>query len=336
MCRRAQPVQSRIVSLTRRDLGRLAAGGAIRPDAPAKAAWTSVDVGLTAPDSFGDPGLSCAEIARRSASLGIRTLELDIAPVEAWLGAPAEPAALHPPAMTFEMGLLPGEEEVYDEPVRLARRTFAADVRAWRRRVSLAPLDDLRRQLTAAGIRVAALKWAGLGQLPGDDVEYACRVARQLGAAVVSTNLTHGGPARVRSTAERHGVAVAWSGAESTSPADLEAVFEHGPLAGAAIDVGDWRTNGYASLVPFLERHAAGVRLVRLSDRRESDGALARFGEGDAAIGAVLRARRDGRWPCLAVIDIRYDLPTAEAQHGEIARALTVCRAALTGGAPLS
>jgi sugar phosphate isomerase/epimerase len=343
------------VRVTRRDLGRLVIGAArnrvasdhftnsagrrMAPDRPD----STLEISLAMPDSFGIMDMPMDDILTRSSSLGVTAVELAFHTIEAYLDRPIEPVLLHPPAVTFEMGVLPGEEEIYQEAGELARRTFAARVRDWRRCVTLAPLEALQRHAAAIGVRVAAVRWDSLAtrdcgdpnpdrnsdEMHEDELEYACRVAAALQARALVMPLFQDGPSRVAAAAQRHGVTVAFLNAPTTSASALARMLEESPSTRAAIDVGQWIADGHGSPLPFIERHARRIAQVRLTDRRVSDGAPTWFGEGDAGIDEVLRAARDRGWQCEATVAIDYDLATDVDQTAEITRALDYCRAQL-------
>jgi sugar phosphate isomerase/epimerase len=331
------------VPLTRRDLGRLLAGspqptpsrsapspGAHQAPAPARIASGPVEIGLTVPDSFGTTDMSCHDILTRCVSLGIHIVDIDAGCIEALLGAPAEPPLLHPPEVTFETGLLPGEEEMYEEFVEPGRKTFAAAMRTWRRTVSLGPLDALHRRYEVAGVRIATVAWNDLARLADDEIDYAFRVTAALGANAVSTPLSPAGRRRIGAFAEAHRLTLAFTGDRTAGPEDFEAAFAQGAFVGAALDLGEWTVAGHGSPLPFLARHADRVACLYLDDRRRRDGARTWFGEGDAPIRDVLRAMRDHGWPVPAMVRIGYDLPDETAQMAEVARAIDHAHACLT------
>jgi hypothetical protein len=291
---------------------------------------TGVRIGLTVPQSFGRPDLSIHEILARATEAGVGALELDVRAVETFLGAPIEPALLHPPEEDYETGLLPIEEEVFRDELALARHTFAASVRTWRASVSLAPLDACRRRFEEAGVRVAILRWEDLASVSDGEVEYGFRVARALGARAVSTDLSMSGPRRLGPLADRHEMFVAFRGQEGTHPAVLEGAFSHGAFIGVSVEIGDWVAGGYGSPLPFLTQHASRVTHVHLSDRRAADGTRAPFGTGDAPIRDVLRAMRDNQWLFPAIVALEDALTDESARASEIARAIAFCRAALS------
>jgi len=291
--------------------------------------WAGVQVGLTIPGSVGSDGLSIDQLAAYVAEPGVGALELDARTVEAWLGAPPEPALLHPPEDSFETGLLPIEEEVFQDELELARATFAGYLRDWRRTVSLGPLDTVRRRLTDAGARVDGLRWHGLADLADDEVELACRMASSLGARVLLTEASFSGASRLAPVAERFQMTIGFQGEEGSSAEALERVLGIGESAGVGIDIGVWEAAGNGSPLAFLEKHSGRITHVHLTDRRTSDWSHAQFGSGDAPIRDVLRAIRDHHWAVPAIIALDRTSEHEPDRRAAIRQALDYCRRCL-------
>jgi sugar phosphate isomerase/epimerase len=291
---------------------------------------TGIQIGLTVPHSLGTHHVSVDEILARAAALGVSAVELDAGVIERVLGAPVEPALLHPPEESYETGLLPIEEEVFEDELALARSTCAAHVREWRRTVPLGPLDPFRRQYEDAGIGIEIVRWDDLASLSDVEVEYGFRAAMALGARALSTELSTGGPRRLGPFADRHQLFVGFRGQEGTHPAVLEAAFSHGAFIGVSVDIGDWAAGGYGSPLPFLQQHVSRITHVHLTDRHAAEGARAPFGTGDAPIREVLQAMRNNEWPFPAIIALDDDLTEVD-RATELARAIAYCRASLQG-----
>jgi sugar phosphate isomerase/epimerase len=291
--------------------------------------WADVQIGLAIPDRLGGRELSIDQLASHVAELGVGAIELDARAVEAWLGAPPEPALLHPPEDSFETGLLPIEEEVFRDELDLARSTFAGYVRDWRRTVALGPLDSARDRLIDAGARVEGLRWHGLADLADDEIELAFRMASSLGARVLLTEASLRGGSRLAPLAARCQMTIGFQGEEGSSAEAVERVLVLGDSAGVGIDIGVWEAAGNGSPLAFLEQHAGRVTHVHLTDRRTRDWSLVPFGSGDAPIREVLHAIRDRRWAVPAIIALDR---TSDSEPGWMAasrQALDYCRRCL-------
>jgi sugar phosphate isomerase/epimerase len=289
---------------------------------------TGVRIGLHVPDAFGPYPADAFATAVRCATLAVPAIELDASALEACLGAPVAPAFLASPDFTVEAGILPDEAELFQQDLDLARTTFAARLRAWRRSVSLAPLDALRRAYDDAGVQIEIVRWPDLGMLEDDELDYGFRLALAAGARVLSTEWSIDGATRVGPFAERYGVFVGFRTGADATIAEIEAALNVSPFNAVNLDLGDWIVGVSGSPLAFLTAHADRVTHVHLGDRRLSDGAVAWFGQGDAPIREVLQAMRQEAWSFQATVEIAYDLATEADQMAEIARAIAYCQEA--------
>ena len=288
--------------------------------------WAGVDVGAAVATRDGLLQATPDELLEAAVTLGITTVELDANRLEAFLGAPPEPALLHPPDDGFDTGLLPEEEEVFRDELEISRATFDAQVRQWRASVSLGPIDELRERYDETGVRVAVLRWDDLASWADAEVDYAFRLAHAIGASLLSTELTTAAPGRLGPAANRHGLVVSFRGQEGTHPDGLSAALGHGGLTGVSLDLGTWTAGGHGSPLPFLTSYANRITHVYLTDRRASDGTPVPLGQGDAPIRDVLQAMRDRQWPFPALIDVTADTAGESDPLDALARAVAYCR----------
>lgn len=332
---------------TRRELGRLALGGApavllfggraramagqARPDSK----WAGVQVGMNVPYNFGGRNLPNEDIIAGCVTLGVSAVELRAQPVETFLGAPVPSAAT---TATHEnegaaTGLIELEEDIFREAADLAASTFQASVRAWREGVSLEPLAALRRQYEDAGIAVEIVKWDGIYDMSDAEIDTAFRLAKAMGARAISTEIARDpeDTARLGRLAGRHEMWVGYHGHAETGAADFERVFGQAGFNGANLDIGHWVAGGHGSPLPFLREHAKRITHVHVKDRRVNDGPNTPFGEGDTPVREVLQAMRDNKWPFQATLEFEYPIPDGSDRMTEMARALAYCRTCLLG-----
>ena len=292
--------------------------------------WAGVQIGMNVPHNFGARNMSKDEILAACVTLGVSAVELGAQPVETVLGAPALPASAEPPQVEgVEQGLIPLEEEVLKGSFELARKTFAAQLARWRRSVDLARLAPLRRQFEDAGVAIEILKWDDLAAFNDDEVDYAFRAARALGARAVSTEISSAGATRLAPAAAKYQLLVGLHGHQSSGAADFEEDFRAGAFIGASLDIGDWVAGNHGSPLPFLREHAARITNIRVKDRKANGGAATPFGEGDAPIRQVLQTMRDSGWSFQGTVELDYPVPDGADRLKELAQALRYCRGCL-------
>ena len=330
---------------SRRDLAKLAFGtvpglliagagrGAAAQIAKPVSRWAGVQIGLNVPYAFGGRNMAMDEILAACVTLGVSAVELRAQPIESFLGAPALPASAQPaPPQGVEQGLIPLEEEVLEESFELARRTFAGQLARWRTSVDLARLAPLRRQFEVAGVAVEILEWEDLAAFTYDEIDYAFRVAKALGARALSTETSSAGARRLAPAAAMHQLRVGLHGHESAGAADFVEAFRAGAFIGANLDIGHWVAGNHGSPLPFLREHTARITHIHVKDRKADGGPTMPFGEGDTPIKQVLQTMRDSRWRFQATVEFEYPVPDGSDRVKELARAIGFCRGCLLDG----
>lgn len=289
-----------------------------------------LQLGVSAPWSFGQSALPTAEILDRSVGLGFNVVELHSAAVEDFLGVPRPTVPLEPPpADGIELGLLELEVEVLQDSYDLARETFERQLRQWRTSVPLAPLSELRRAFDDAGLRIEMVAWDHLTLLSDDELDYVFRTARMLGARAVTTGWPTGGLRRLAAAADRHQV---WLGIDAHSwagPPSLDELFAHGRFVGITPDVAEWAAENRDKPLGLLTTHADRVVGVYLQDRLSPGGGNVPFGEGWAPIREVLRAIREYQWDVPAIVRLESWMPDGLDRHGALEQAVNYCRASV-------
>ncbi len=295
-------------------------------ESAARSAGVLVGVDLSRVETDGAPSLDVR--LTRVVALGADTLGLGAGSLEQYLGAPIAPASAHPlPADSFELGLTHLEEEVLQDEIAEARAAFEAVLGRWRAGVGLTRLEALRQRGAAAGIGLSTVAWSDLARWTDDEIDYAFRVTKAMGARVVAVPMTLGAPRRLSPFADRHALKLGLEGQFATGPADFEVAMHHGALVGVAIDTADWTAGRHGPLLPFLETHAGRITHLCLRDCT-ADGDAAPLGQGVAPVREALQAMRDRGWSFPALVAADSCDVGAGAGDG-VAEALAFCRLCL-------
>ena len=117
-------------------------------------------------------------------------------------------------------------------------------------------------------MKIEIVKWDGLSEFTDDEVDYAFRAAKALGARALSTEISAAGARRLAPAAGRHQLMVGLHGDEATDAADFEAAFRVGEFIGANLDIGDWVAGNQRSPLPFLREHARRITHIHVKDRK--------------------------------------------------------------------
>jgi sugar phosphate isomerase/epimerase len=192
-----------------------------------------------------------------------------------------------------------------------------------------------RQTWEAAGVPIEIVKFDGVYTMSDEEVDFAFRLAKALGARAISTEIANPDITRTRrigAFADRHALMVGYHGHAETGPADWETAFGYARHNGANLDIGHFVAGHNSSPVPFLREHHDRITHIHVKDRRTgtTGGANVPFGEGDTPIVEVLRLIRDNRWNMQATIEFEYPVPAGSDRMTEMAKALEFCRRGLT------
>jgi len=290
---------------------------------------TAVRLGLAVPRLGHHPGTDRLDHTLNLCTrLDISVVDISMDAIETELGVPAPTVPLEPPPTDgVSFGLLELEEDVLRDAYDLARQSFDAQVRAWRLSTSVAPLAALTRPWQAAGIGIDMVTIPYLAPWTDEELDYACRVARSIGAHRLSTPLSIAAQRRLTPMARHHGILLSFVVDVRTTTSELDRLLASDEQVSLSVDVGAWTKGAHGSLLVLLEEHAARISHARLRDTRH--GGAVTFGSGDAPIREVLQAIHTHRWSFPALIEID-PLWSQRGWNTEVAEALDYCRTVLT------
>jgi hypothetical protein len=319
---------------TRRELGTLALAAvpAARLIGPDLLAWqggprprpnstvAGVRLGMNVPYNFGSRTMSGDDTLDRLLQLGVNAVELRSQPVEMAMGSPAFMAAGAP---TMGRGATPAQQQAATDAVR-----------KWRASVPMTAAQAFREQWAAAGVPIEIVKYDGVYTMSDEEVDFAFRLAKSLGARAISTEIANPDitqTRRIGQFADTHQIMVGYHGHAETGPADWETAFGYAKHNGANLDIGHFVAGHNTSPVPFMRDHHDRITHIHVKDRRlgTNGGANMPFGEGDTPIVEVLRLIRDNHWNIQATIEFEYPVPQGSDRMTEMAKALEFCRQAL-------
>src|SRR6185437_6795555 len=159
--------------------------------------WAGVQVGLNVPYSFGTrTSMTAEDCLDECIKLNISAVELRAQAIEKSLGLSDNlvlgPAPSDYFAASTPVGEVPGEpgnhaRTMPGTPERLAAyRTAARQLGTWRLSVPMSKADELRKKYEIGGVAIDIVKFDGLNDMKGGELDYAFRLARSLGANALS------------------------------------------------------------------------------------------------------------------------------------------------------
>ncbi|MGP8246856.1 MAG: sugar phosphate isomerase/epimerase family protein [Bryobacteraceae bacterium] len=356
---------------SRRDLGKFALGGLSAAGLLARSGlafdgasakpnskWAGVQVGLNVPYSFGTrTAMSGDDVLERCIELGVSGVELRAQAIEKSCGLPAElvlgPAPSDYQAVSTPVGEVPG---VWTEtrassvnssvearqraamsrrpqtPEELAAYNAAAgELRKWRLSLPMSKAADVRKKYKDGGVAIEIVKFDGIADLTGDELDYAFTLAKALGARAISGEVSMPSVKRLGEAADRHKMPVGLHGHLAITPALWEQAFSYAKYNFANVDIGHFVAGNNTSPLPFIQQYHNRITHIHVKDRKMHGGGNVAFGQGDTPIKAVLQAMRDNHWPFQATIEFEIPLPPEADRNAEIRKCLEYCKNCLLG-----
>jgi hypothetical protein len=206
-------------------------------------------------------------------------------------------------------------------------------LRNWRLTTPAAYYHKIRKEFDSAGITIFTY-WVSINEsFTDEEIDATYAAAKALGArgAVGSQGLAMS--QRLAPFPAKHGIFAGLHNHDNLSDPDAlsnEGSFEKGlalsPHFKATLDVRHF-TAGNGDCLGFLERHHERVSSIHLGDRKKNNGRSTPFGEGDAPIIQILRMIRDNEWPIAVLLEFEHGTLRPEVE--EVQLMFDYCKRAL-------
>lgn len=267
---------------------------------------------------------SAEQILEYMVELGLTTVELMGGPAEQFAGAPAGPPR---PRNFREMSR--EERDAY----RAARNEASEEARAWRLSAPMDRFEALGAMYREAGVDIDILK-LGDPRWTDDEIDYAFRAARAVGARGISLEISNETAERMGPFATRHDMLVGMHNHTQVANEgfSFDTPLSFSPRNMLNLDIGHYVAGLGTSPVPVIKKYHDRISHLHLKDRKtpENGGDNVAWGEGDTPIGEVLRLLRDEGYPITAMIELEHPIPEDSTVMQEMAKCAAYCRDALS------
>jgi len=313
------------MSLTRRDLGKIALAALPAAGLPAAAKpnskFNGVQIGINAPYSYrGMPG-TAEDVLKYNLEVGLSAVELRSQPVEDYLGAPNIP------------GVTSGRFRGTPTPEQAAA---LADLNKWRLGLSMDKLKTFRKMYEDAGVLIQIVKVDAIETMSEDIVDYYFTMVKALGAKALSCEIPVSRTKWLGEIAAKHKVMVGYHGHAKVndpeafaSPASWERAMSFSKYNGINLDIGHFIAGNNVSPVEFLKKYHDRVTHIHLKDRKMKDGPNFVWGQGETPIVEVLQLLKKEKYPFQATIEFEYKPPEDSTVLAEIGKCVQYCKKAL-------
>ena len=193
-----------------------------------------------------------------------------------------------------------------------ARQQARDELRRWRVETPLTHFEAIRDRFTAAGLTIYGFNYSFTDSFSDIEIDRGFKIARALGAEIITASSTLSAMKRVVPFAGRHQMVVAVHNHSNISdpnefarPESFAAATALSPYVKVNLDIGHFTAANYDP-VAYLREHHASISNLHLKDRRRDQGANVPWGTGDTPIRAVLQLLRRERWPIRAHLEYEY------------------------------
>lgn len=307
------------MNYSRRDLGKLAlaaipAAALAAPDSRI----SGVQIGVI---SYSFRDLPPTQIIPSMLKIGLSEVELMSNHAEALAGAPAVPR---------------GRGQTPDVAAQNA-------LREWRTAAKPATFAPVRKQFTDAGIDIRLVCYNMGVNIADDEIDYAFRMARDLGAKAISSSSTVTVARRVAPIAEKyrmpwgaHGHDDVKDPEQFATPETFAKVTAMNKYMWVNLDIGHFTAAGYDA-VAFIRENHAHITNLHLKDRKKSPPGSSTaipqnnwpWGEGDTPIKAVLQLLEKEKYNIPANIEYEYNAHATADTVTEVQRCFDYAKKAL-------
>src|SRR5690554_1153754 len=214
-----------------------------------------------------------------------------------------------------------------------ARAAYAKELATWRSNTPLDKFKQLRKMYKDAGVSIYAWKPSALGRNNTDaEVDYACRVAKILGADHVTVEIpTEGSETqRLGGIASRHRVKAGYHGHLQQTHTAWDEALSQSKYNALNFDIGHYVAAGHDPFRLLRDKHSHIVSMHMKDRQSEKNGqANLPWGQGDTPLAEVLQLMRDQKYKFPATIELEYQVPEGSDAVKEVSKCLDYCRQAL-------
>lgn len=217
----------------------------------------------------------------------------------------------------------------------------------WRASTTTATWKGVRKQFDDAGIDLRVLCYNMGENITDDEIDYAFRMARDLGVQAISSSSTVPVAKRVAPFADRY--KMMWGGHghdnltdpnQFATPKSFETIMSFSQYIGVNLDIGHFYAAGFDP-VGFIKQNHARITNIHLKDRKR-DSEVANqpggimtdnfpWGQGGTPIKEVLLLIKSEHYPWPADIEYEYECRASGSPAQEVAKSLAFAKQVLEG-----
>ena len=211
----------------------------------------------------------------------------------------------------------------------------------WRSNISMKEFKNVKNKFEDTGINIFAYKpYCMSPNNTDDEIEYAMKATKALGAEFVTAELTtEENTNRISRFAEKHNVKVGYHAHLQASDTAWDFVLKNSKNNYINLDIGHYiaarKENTKENLLNFILNSHSRICSMHLKDRQAikplniggTDNQI--WGKGDTPITEVLQLIRDNSYKFTATIELEYRIPEGSNRVKEVKKCFEYCNKAL-------
>lgn len=255
----------------------------------------------------------------------LSSIELMGSDLEASLGAPENPMMkIFAQMRAAQPAPKPGEKPAAQPRMQRPSLTpeqqaeidkYNEDVKNWRLGLDMAKVEAARQKLADAGISVHIVKMEPSRMKSDEEIDYAFKVAKAMGAGAVTDEISLETAKRVAPFAEKHGIKMAFHNhmqyAEEGFSCDP--ILAVSPAIMLNFDAGHFFGSTGIHPNEMIKKYHERIYSIHLKDKTgpktgDTPNTNQVWGQGEMPIADVLRLVQQEQWPIYCDIELEYDI----------------------------
>lgn len=254
----------------------------------------------------------------------ISSIELMGGDLEAYLGAPENPMMKFFRRQASQPAAKPGEKPA--APRRMGPPKFTPEqqaeidkykeeVKAWRLGLDLSKVEGARKLLSDAGISVHIVKMQPSDMGSDEEVDYAFKVAKAMGAKAVTDEINLETAKRVAPFAEKHGMYMAFHNHMQYTEEGFscDPILAISPSIMLNFDAGHFFGSTGIHPNEMIKKYHDRIYSIHLKDKTgpttgDQPNTNQVWGQGEMPLEDVLLLIKQEKWPIYCDIELEYDI----------------------------
>lgn len=207
-------------------------------------------------------------------------------------------------------------------------------LKKWRTSVSMDKFENIRKMFKKQGVKIDILR-LGIANWSDEEINYAFKVCRALGARGISTEISEAAAKRLSPFAEKHNLYIVFHhhGQPGDPNFSFDKILAYGPMIMLNLDAGHYF--GATGLNPcdVIQRLHDRIASFHIKDKTGPE-AIApnrnqEFGKGQTPVVEILQLVKKNKWPITCDIELEYPVPQNSDAVKEVKKCVDYCRVAL-------